>query len=304
MRPIFLYNTNMPTRTAAIQLTFQYFSTPQEFADTMRAAVEAVAQVGAQIIVLLHSVSFGLFGIFDFDAAPHETLDALAQRQNISTREWLGERAVYVYELHLHLFQSLAARTETWLVPGTILESEDDAYFMIAYVINPAGEIVGRQRQMHRTAQEIAWGVKQGDALRVFETEIGDFGIVSGEDVRYPETARALALNGANLLLHPAAYTNISTDEQFLQDLWRDVQANQTFGVQANLVGEIFRGHSALYAPVELTADKRGILAQAQDDSAQILIADFDFEKLAAVRRDFPVLDLLNPRTDAHPDGQ
>lgn len=108
-----------------------------------------------------------------------------------------------------------------------------------------------------------------------------------------------MALSGAQILLHPAAYDAATfsgnTAEQFLQDLWRDVQANQTFGVQANLVSENYRGHSAIYAPVELTDDQRGILTQAQDTTPQILFADLDWEKLAAVRRAYPILDLLNP---------
>jgi predicted amidohydrolase len=296
----------MVTRVASLQLEFQYFNTPQEFANHMRAAAEAAAAAGAQLILAPHSVSFGLFGIFDFDAAPNDSLDALAQRRNVSTRAWLQERAMYVYELYLHVFQSLAARVETWLVPGTVLEPDGDGFFVTACVFNPAGEVVARQRQMHRPAQAIAWGVKQGDALNVVKTERGDLGLVLGEDIRYPETARALTLLGADVLLHPAAYASGTvappfplSDEQFLQDLWREVQANQTFGVQANLVGENLRGHSAIYAPVELTDDKRGILAQAQDNTAQILLADLDFEKLDAVRRAYPILDLRNPGMDA-----
>jgi predicted amidohydrolase len=283
----------MVTRVASLQLEFQYFNTPQEFANHLRAAAEAAAAAGAQWILAPHSVSFGLFGIFDFDAAPTDSLDALAQRRNVTTRAWLQERAMYVYELYLHVFQSLAARVETWLVPGTVLEPDGDGFFVTACVFNPAGEVVGRQRQMHRTAQEIAWGVKQGDALNVVKTERGDVGLVLGEDIRYPETARALTLLGAEVLLHPAAYTH-ANDEQFLQDLWREVQANQTFGVQANLVGENLRGHSAIYAPVELTDDRRGVLAQAQDTTSEIVFADLDLEKLAAVRRAYPILDLLN----------
>lgn len=288
-----------------LQLEFGYFNTPQEFADPMRAAIERAAAAGAQLILLPHSTAFGLFGMFHFDAALTDSLDALAQRENKTTRAWLAARAQYVYEFYVHLFQSLAARVETWLVPGTVLEPDGDAFFVTACLFNPAGEIVGRQRQMHRTAQEIAWGVKQADTLRVFETEIGDLGLVLGADIRYPETARALALQGANVLLHPAAYVetlwhNVSTntDEQFLQDLWRDAQANQTFGVQANLVGGNYRGHSAIYAPVEYTAAKRGILVQAVDESNQVLVADLDFEKLNAVRAAYPILDLLNPAMD------
>jgi predicted amidohydrolase len=296
----------MKTRVAAVQLVFQYFNTPQEFTDAMRAPIELAAQHGAQLIVLPHQTAFMLFGMFDSDAdAPTRRFseyrpDDTAMR---ALRAWLRDRAPYVYEFYLHLFQSLASRTQVWLVPGTVLEPDGDDFYMSACVFNPAGEVVGRQRQMHRTAQEIGWGVKQGDALRVFVTELGDFGLVIGEDVRYSETARALALQGARMLLHPAAYDPAlfrgHESEQFLQDLWREVQANQTFGVQANLLGENYRGHSAIYAPVELKEDRHGILTQAQDNTAQILLADLDFEKLDAVRHAYPILDLLNPAFDA-----
>lgn len=294
----------MVTRVAAVQLAFRYFNTPQEFADYVRAPIEGAAQNGAQLILLPHRTAFMLFGMFDFDAAPNDSLDALAARQHIATREWLNERAPYVYEFYLHLFQSLAARVERWLVPGTVLESDEDGFFASAGVFNPAGELVGRQRQMHRSVQEIAWGVKQGDTLRVFETDIGAFGLVLGQDVRYPETARTLALNGANVLLSPAAFdTDASASEQFLQDLWRDAQANQTFGVQANLVGGSLWGHSAIYAPVELTDDKRGILSRASGATPQILLADLDFEKLNALRRAYPILALANPALNAQLTG-
>ncbi len=299
----------MSARVAAVQPEFQYYRTPQEFADVVRAPLEYAAQNGAQLSLLPHALSFALFGIFDYDARADESLDALARRHNRTTREWVEEYAGYVFELYVHIFQSLAARTETWLAPGTVLEPDGAEFFVTACVFNPAGEIVGRQHQMHRSASEIAWGVKQGDALRVFETEIGDCGLVLGEDVRYPETARALALQGAKILLHPAAYGvetvqgTVSTEEQFLQDLWRDAQGNQTFGVQANLVGANYRGHSAIYAPVELTEDKRGILAQAADATPEILLADLDFEKLEMVRRAYPVLDLLNPALDIQVTG-
>lgn len=291
----------MKIRAASIQLDFQYFSTPQQFADFVRAPIELAAQHGAQLIVMPHELSYGLFGMFDFDAQANESLDVLARRLNLDTDAWLKERAPYVYEFYLHQFQSLSARAQVWLVPGTVLEPVEKGLFVTAGVFNPAGELIGRQRQMHRTAQEIAWGVKQGDALRVLETEIGDLGLVLGEDIRYPETARALTLNGATVLLHPSAGTfqqNALGDEQFLQDLWRDVQSNQMFGIQANLLGANDAARSALYAPVELTDDRRGILAQARDASAQIIMADLDFDALKKLRTGYPILDLLNPLVD------
>lgn len=278
------YNTPMPTRVAAIQLPFAYFNTPQEFADHVRAPIERAAQIGAQIILLPHLASFMLFGMFDHDARSTDSLDDLAQRQTISTRAWLNERAGYVFEFYAHLFQSLASRVETWLAPGTVLEMENDALYLTAFLINPAGEIVGRQRQLRVTAPEIEWGVAAGDTLRVFETEIGDFGFVIGADVHDPEIARALATQGANVLLHPAANLvgtfrgNVSDPSQAETSHAETFPRNvSTYAVQANLVGGNFRGRSAIYAPVEMTEEKNGILAQATKDAeGEIIFADLD----------------------------
>ncbi len=284
----------MHTRVAVVQLPLIYFSTPQEFADFVRVPIERAAQFDVQLILLPHLTSSMLFGMFDVQATAHDSLEQFAARQNISTRDWLNERAGYVLEFYLHLFQSLAARVEIWLAPGTVLEPEGDALYQTAFLFNPGGEIVGRQRQMQRTRQELEWGVAQGDALRVLHTELGDFGFVIGEDVRYPETARTLASNGANVLLHPAAYRRAnmpptdSTEDasaHVYQDIFHDTQANQTFGVQANLIGGYYHGRSAVYAPVEMTSDKNGILAQAMNDSASdLLFADLDFDALAQAR--------------------
>ncbi len=277
----------MLTRVSAVQLPFAYFNSPQEFADHVRTPIEQAAQHGAQLILLPHRTSYMLFGMFDFDVPANYSLDQLAQRQNISTRAWLNERADYVFEFYAHLFQSLASRVETWLAPGTVLESENDALYLTAFLINPAGEIVGRQRQMRVGAPESEWGVSAGDTLRVFETDIGDFGFVIGADANDPEIARALAAQGAQVVLHPTA-TLVETFRGNVSDPYQAATFPRnvsTFIAQANLVGENFRGRSAIYAPVEMTEDKRGILAQAKNDAAgEIIFANLDLARLQEIR--------------------
>ena len=85
----------MPTRVSVIQLPFTFFSTPQEFADYVRTPIETAAQHGAQLILLPHQTALMLFGMFDSDAEHGDSLDQLAARQKISTREWLDERVAY-----------------------------------------------------------------------------------------------------------------------------------------------------------------------------------------------------------------
>jgi predicted amidohydrolase len=279
----------MATRAAACQLTFSYFNTPQEFADSVRLPIELAAEHGAQLILLPHSTSSMLFGIFDAGARSSDSLDGLAARQKRSTREWLRERAGYLFELYLHVFQSLAGRVERWLAPGTVLEVEGDSLFLTCLLLNPAGEIVGRQRKIHPTPAELEWGVQPGEAVRVLETEVGDVGFLIGEDVNHPETARAL--ERAQVLLHPAAPyvlppANSETPrETFGAEFKRAVQMHDTFGVQAALAGGTYRGRAAIYAPVELSPDRSGVLARATNDAAgELVLADLDFDALNDIR--------------------
>lgn len=264
----------MKTRVAAIQLAFEYCSTPQEFIDRVRAPIEQAAAAGAQLILFPHQVSFMLFGMFDFEASAQDTLDILAEHQKVSTPDWLAERAGYVYEFYLHTFQSLASRTETWLVPGTVIEPEAEQLYITALVFNSAGEIVGRQRQLHLPSREQAWGIVSGDTPHVFETEIGDFGIVIAEDVQDSQIGGTLATQGAKVLLHPAG------DPSSSDDFKHTVLANRVFGVKASLGGEDFAARSAIYAPIEFAPETDGVVARAEQDSDTLLLAELDFDKL------------------------
>jgi predicted amidohydrolase len=192
---------------------------------------------------------------------------------------------------YIDFFSALARRLQIFLAPGTIIDRDGNALYNTAYLFAPDGKVVGTQRQTHRTPQEIAQGWAQGDELYVFDISIGRIGFVIGSDVEYPEVSRILALQGANVLIHSASYTTWSK-EHFLIDLWREVQSNQVFGVQACLAGA---GQSAIYAPVEMTPDHRGFLAQASNVDAEVIVsASLDFDALQKVMDDYPIFDFFN----------
>lgn len=261
----------MLTRVSAVQLSFTYYSTPQEFADLVRVQIESAAENGAELVVLPHLASFMLFGMFDFGAAATDSLDALAERQGMQTAGWLKERAGYVQEFYLHMFQSLAERVGRWLAPGTVLEIEGDSQYLTAYLLNPAGEIVGRQRQMNLTSQAKSWGVSSGETLRIFDTEIGDLGFVIGADVNDREIGQALVTNGAKMLLHPSASAGVVVTQDAAGEL---AQVTRTPIVRASLVGGGFSGRSGIYAPGDKTWR---ILAQAGTETdGEILLADVE----------------------------
>ncbi len=291
----------MKTRAAAVQLPFAYVANPQEFADLVREPVERAAREGARLIVLPDYVGYALFGMFAFDLEPGAGLDEIARRLRFdSVPDMLRDRAPIVFDFYRHILQSLAARAQVWMAGGSAPEVGEAGWYNTALLFSPEGQAAGKQRQTHRSERERAWGMSVGDELPVFGTDIGRLGLVLGEEVRHPEVARILALQGANILIHPAALPAArdatgENDEAYLIDLWREVQANQVFGVQANLVGPAYRGRSAIYAPVEMTEGKRGMLARAQSDAdAETIAAELDFDALQRVIDEYPVFDFFN----------
>ncbi len=280
-------------KISALQLAHAFAATPQEFFDRVREPIERAVHDGAQLVVLPNYTGMLLLGAVAPISGEHIGLplpDIARMGGYASTAAMLRAVAPALREFHLHLFGSLAARLQIYLAPGTVVEREGDQLYNAAYLFAPDGKVIGTQRQTHRTRDEMAWGIAQGDTLRAFEIERARVGLVSGEDVSYPEVSRILALKGANLLIHPAAYETWSP-QHFLLDLWRDVQSNQVFGVQACLAG---KGRSAIYAPVEMTEGKRGLLAQANGDAEQIVTAPLDFTALQQVVDNYPIFNFFN----------
>lgn len=261
----------MGTRVAAVQLEFQYFTTPQEFADHMRTPVEQAVAAGAELILLPQNTSLGLFGMFDLIAEPSDSLAEMARRQDTPIREWLAERAEYVFEFYLHLFQSLAARVEAWLVPGTVLEPTEQGMFSTAFVMNPAGEVFGRQRKLRLSPAEAEWGIAAGDSIHGFDTEVGNLGVLIGEDLNGARV-QAAAKAGAQILLHPSAGQTA--------DLRALVSAANAFGVRSTLTRGGHTERATIYAPLALTPNASGILAVAENDEDAVLIAELDLARL------------------------
>jgi len=182
-----------------------------------------------------------------------------------------------IFQVIPNLFQSLAARVQAWLVPGTVLEPTGEGLYLTAFVLNPAGEIFGHQRKLDLTGAEASWGVVPGNSVQNFGTEIGELAILIGEDLDAVrgQTARNA---GANVLLHPTAESASKIDLRAI------VAATNVFGVQAKLVGGGHSGRSGIYAPTALTSGGDGVLAVAEDNSDLVLVAHLALDGLNVLR--------------------
>ena len=90
-------------------------------------------------------------------------------------------------------------------------ERRGEEMFNSVAVISPQGEIAGMYSKMH-TADDEPFNAK-GAALPVVETELGRWGTLICYDRQLPESARILAIKGAQMILVPAWGMNNETNE-------------------------------------------------------------------------------------------
>jgi len=99
-------------------------------------------------------------------------------------------------------FQTIAREHKVHLVLGT-KQRDGDACYNSAVVIGPGGEIVGVYHKVHLATSEGLSGLSAGDSFPVFETGIGRLGCLICMDTTVSESARMLALNGAEVICFP-----------------------------------------------------------------------------------------------------
>ena len=96
----------------------------------------------------------------------------------------------------------LARRRNTYIAAG-IYEREGAMIYNTSVLIDRKGAVAGRYRKVYLPREEIEAGITAGTEYPVFDTDFGRVGMMICWDVHYADPARALALQGADLILLP-----------------------------------------------------------------------------------------------------
>ena len=152
----------------------------------------------------------------------------------------------------VNLLAQRAADFGVYIAFGMVMkERVESILYNTAVLVGPDVELVGTYNKMHLHGEE-RMAFREGFRLPVFETDIGVIGLMIGWDLAFPEVARSLTLDGAELLCVLANWEASAIDE------WRTyVKArayeNATFVAAANRVGEdvtlTFGGESMIVGP-------------------------------------------------------
>ena len=84
-----------------------------------------------------------------------------------------------------------------------ILERDGTQLYNSAVLLDRNGNIVGKHRKVQLPLEEASAGVAPGDAVEVFDTDVGRVALLICQETFFPEPAREAALQGAEMLLVP-----------------------------------------------------------------------------------------------------
>lgn len=213
-------------------------------------------------------------------------------------------------------FGDLAKRLGIVLVLSLFEKRAPGLYHNTAVVIEKDGSIAGKYRKMHIPDDPCFYEkfyFTPGDlGFRPIQTSVGNLGVLVCWDQWYPEAARLMALNGAQLLIYPTAIGGVGTDskeeQQTQRQAWQLVQRGHSVanGVpvvtvnrvgheddpSGNTIGLDFWGYSFATGP------QGEILAQFGTDEEGVKVVDIDIDRTEYVRRGWPFL--RDRRIDAY----
>jgi predicted amidohydrolase len=95
------------------------------------------------------------------------------------------------------------ARAKNAYIAAGIYERDGRAVYNTAVLIDRKGRLAGKYRKVYLPREEIEAGLTAGNSYPVFETDFGKVGLMICWDVQYADPARALAVNGAEIVLLP-----------------------------------------------------------------------------------------------------
>jgi hydrolase, carbon-nitrogen family len=254
----------------------------------LKKGIEQLAKQGAQLIVLqeLHNSLY---------FCQIETVDNFDLAEPIP-----GPSTAF--------FSEIAAANNVVIVTSLFEKRAAGLYHNTSIVIEKDGSIAGKYRKMH-IPDDPAYYEKfyftPGDLGFVpIQTSLGKLGILVCWDQWYPEAARLMALNGAELLIYPTAIGYESSDaeeeKQRQREAWTTVQrghavANGLPVIAVNRVGfepdPSQQTQGITFWGSSFVAGSQGeFIYRASETEEECTIVEIDLQRSEQVRRWWPFL--------------
>ena len=184
--------------------------------------------------------------------------------------------------------QEVAKKHNMALIVPLYEQEQSGVYYNTAAVIDADGAYLGKYRKTHIPQVKGFWEkfyFRPGNlGYPVFQTKYAKIGVYICYDRHFPEGARCLGLNGAEIVYIPSA-----TSRGLSMHLWKIEQvshaiANGYWVGTINRVGVEPLGDNDFYGTSYFCNARGEIVAQASDRDEEVLVAELDLEKNREVR--------------------
>lgn len=240
--------------------------------DKHLAVIEKAAKKGVQVLCL-QEIFYGPYFCAEQDVRWYEMTERVPDGPTVK------------------LMQKIAAKHKMAIVVPIYEEEMTGLYYNTAAVIDADGKYLGKYRKHH--IPQVAPGFWEkfyftpGDGgYPVFQTRFAKVGVYICYDRHFPEGARALGLNGAEIVFNPSA--TVAGLSEYLWELEQPAHAvaNGYFIGAINRVGVEKPWKIGEFYGKSYFCNPRGkIIAQASRDKDELVVADLDLDMIAEVRK-------------------
>jgi N-carbamoylputrescine amidase len=196
------------------------------------------------------------------------------------------------------------------VLPLSYFEKAGQAHFNSMAMIDADGRVLGNYRKSHipqGPGYEEKYYFSAGDTgYRVWDTAFGRLGVGICWDQWFPECARAMALMGAEVLLYPTAIGSEPPAPGYdSQPHWEicmrgHAGANIMPVLASNRIGREVapEGREVTFYGSSFIADQTGqVVAKASRTEEEVLLATFDLQAIAELRRSWGLFRDRRPET-------
>ena len=188
-----------------------------------------------------------------------------------------ANNATFFLSKYLDRLKDLAKELDVWLIPGSFYEETEKGTFNTTPVIDNKGDLVTKCRKLYPFLP-YETGVAAGDEVCVFEIPgSGKVGIQICYDLWIPETSRALALKGAEVILHPSLTDTCDRDVERAMVKATAAQ-QQCYYIDVNAGGQQGVGLSLIAGP-------DGEILHDALEGEEFMLVEVDFDRVRRCRK-------------------
>lgn len=197
----------------------------------------------------------------------------------------------------IRMLSSTAKEKNIYLIGGSIPEIDNNGkVYNSSFIFDNGGNLIGKHRKIHLFDIDVKGKIRfkesesltAGNDLTVVDTKWGKIGVAICYDIRFPELARLMALQGAKMLFIPAAF-NMTTGPAH----WDILFKSRALDNQIYIIG-VSPARNENYSYVaygnSLVTNPWGEIVDKLGEKEGILISEIDLDFIDEVRESLPIL--------------